>query len=39
MLTNQTEYSRIGTTYSQNVLNKIDTCVLGSGNVLKKFAI
>lgn len=39
MLANQTEFDKISSVYSQNVINKLDTCLLGDGDVLTKFAI
>ena len=38
-LSNQSEFSRIGEYYSQNVLSKLNVCLFGDGNVLKKFQI
>lgn len=39
MITNQTQYNRLGEVYAQNVLNKLDICLHGDGNVLTKFKI
>lgn len=39
MLTNKTEFDRIGQAYSQNSLTKLDICLYGDGNVLNKFNI
>lgn len=38
-MTNSTSYQKIGEKYSQNVFNRLDVCILGDGNVLKKFNI
>lgn len=38
-MTNSTQYQKIGQKYSQNVFNRLDVCILGDGNVLKKFNI
>ena len=39
MLNNQTEFNKFGKFYSQNPLMKLDVCLYGDGNVLKKFNI
>lgn len=39
MLTNQTEYNKLSEAYSQNIMSKVDMCLLGDGNVLTKFKI
>lgn len=39
MLTTDTEFARIGDSYSQNPLSKLDICIRGNGNVLQKFNI
>lgn len=38
-LSDQSEYSKIGDTYAQNVFNRLDVCMLGDGDVLTKFSI
>lgn len=36
-LTNQTEFQRLRGYYSENVLNRIDVCLFGDGNILRTF--
>lgn len=38
-MTNSTSYYKIGDKYSQNVFTRLDTCILGDGDVLKKFNV
>lgn len=36
---NSSAYSRIGKAYAQNIFVKLDVCILGDGDALKKFNI
>ena len=39
MLTQESEYTRIGDEYSQNIFNNLDVCLFSDGNALAKFDI
>ena len=39
MLVNQTQFQRLGDYDTQHILNRLDVCIYGDGNVLTKFQI
>lgn len=39
MINSQASFNKLGEAYSQNVFTKLDVCLYGDGNVLKKFSL
>jgi hypothetical protein len=39
MLSNQTEFKRLGDSFSQNIFTKVEACFYGNGDVLESFGV
>ena len=39
MINDQSAYSKLGLSYTQNAFMKLDTCIFGDGNALSKFGL